>query len=150
MGDLLLSYYPWIKSLHIIAVIMWMAGLLYLPRLFVYHADATPGSELAATLATMEYRLLRIIMNPAMIAVWILGPILMLTPGLISWSSDYWIYAKWLLVLVLTWNHHQCGVWRKQLAAGTCQRSAKFFRQMNEVPTVAIILIVILVVVQPF
>ena len=150
MGEFLTSYYLWIKSLHIIAVIMWMAGLLYLPRLFVYHADAEPGSELALTLTTMERRLLRIIMNPAMLRVWILGRLLAFTPGLISWSTDYWIYAKWLLVLVLTVNHHQFGIWRKQLEAGTSQRSAAFFRKMNEVPTVAVILIVILVVVKPF
>ena len=137
----------WLEALHIIAVISWMAGLLYLPRLFVYHADAKPGSELSETLKTMERRLLRLIMNPAMVVVWITGP------WLAWWQGVYlegWFLAKVALVLVLTGYHHSLGAWRKAFAADRNERPARFYRIANEVPTLLMVGIVILVVVKPF
>ena len=137
----------WLKALHIIAVISWMAGLLYLPRLFVYHADAEAGSRQAETFAVMERRLLRAIMNPAMIVVWITGPLLAWRMGMLK---DMWLHAKFLLVCGLTVYHHLLGLWRKQLAAGQTPHGAKFFRLVNEVPTLLMIGIVVLVVVKPW
>jgi putative membrane protein len=141
--------YPWIKALHIISVVAWMAGLLYLPRLFVYHADAAPGSETAETFKVMERRLLRGIMNPAMIATYVFGILLALTPGIVDWGSG-WIYAKLVLVVALTWIHHGLSLWREEFAADRNERSARFYRFVNEVPTALLIIIVILVVVKPF
>jgi len=137
----------WLKALHIIAVISWMAGLLYLPRLFVYHCEAEPGSKQAETFKVMEHRLLRYIMNPAMIVVWVTGPWLAWAQGML-W--DPWLWAKFTLVLLLTAYHHALGYWRKDFAAGRNVRPARFYRMANEVPTVLMIGIVILVVVKPF
>jgi len=137
----------WLKALHIIAVIAWMAGLLYLPRLFVYHAEAKPGSELSETFKTMEYRLLRLIMNPAMILVWITGPWLAWLEGVYLAG---WFLAKVALVVVLTGYHHALGLWRKEFAADRNVRPARFYRIANEVPTLLMAAIVILVVVKPF
>ncbi len=145
-----IEYWVWIKSAHIIAVIAWMAGLLYLPRLFVYHAEAGPGSETAETLKVMERRLLRGIMNPAMIATWLFGLWLVFTPGTIAWSAEYWIHAKLLLVAALTVYHVFCARWRKDLEAETDRRSSRFYRIANEVPAVIMAAIVILVVAKPF
>jgi len=141
--------YPWIKALHVLSVIAWMAGLLYLPRIFVYHADATPGTELANTFVTMERRLLRAIMNPAMIATYAFGILLALTPGVVDWHRG-WIYLKLFLVVALTAFHHQLALWRKDFAAGNNRRPARFYRLVNEVPTLVLIGIVILVIVKPF
>lgn len=137
----------WLKAFHVIAVIAWMAGLLYLPRLFVYHAEAKPGSELSATFKTMEYRLLRYIMNPAMIAVWITGPWLAWVLGV---YMDGWFLAKFGLVAALTWYHHLLGRWRKDLTQDHNRHPAKFYRIANEVPAVLVVAIVILVIVKPF
>jgi putative membrane protein len=137
----------WLKAFHIMAVIAWLAGLFYLPRLFVYHAGAKPGSELSETLKTMELRLLRAIMNPAMIAVWITGPWLAWWQGV---YYDGWFLAKFALVILLTGYHHALGVWRKDFAADRNVRPARFYRIANEVPTVLMAGIVILVVVKPF
>ena len=145
-----MEYWVWIKSAHVIAVIAWMAGLLYLPRLFVYHAEAGPGSETAETLKVMERRLLRGIMNPAMIATWLFGLWLVFTPGMIAWSAEYWIHAKLLLVAALTVFHVLCARWHKNLEAGTARRSSRFYRIANEVPAVIMAAIVILVVAKPF
>lgn len=142
------SAYPWLKALHIIAVIAWMAGLLYLPRLFVYHCGAAKGSDSAAMLETMERRLLRLIMNPAMIAAFVFGALLLATPGAVDWSAG-WVYAKLALVVVLTLSHAIMSLWRKAFEAGANQHSAKFYRIINEVPTLLMIAIVILVVVKP-
>jgi protoporphyrinogen IX oxidase len=130
-------------------VIAWMAGLLYLPRLFVYHCGAAPGSEQAKTFEMMERRLLRAIMNPAMNAVYLFGILLAVTPGVVDWSSG-WIYAKLTLVAGLTLFHHLLARWHKDFAAGDYRRSERFYRVINEVPTVIMIGIVILVVVKPF
>ena len=137
----------WLKAFHVIAVIAWMAGLLYLPRLFVYHAGAEHGSELSATLKTMEYRLLRYIMNPAMIAVWITGPWLAWALGV---YAEGWFWTKFALVAAMTWYHHLLGRWRKDFVEDRNRHPAKFFRIANEVPTLLMIVIVILVVVKPF
>ena len=149
MQDWLLPYYSWLKALHIIAVIAWMAGMLYLPRLFVYHSDAAPGSESSEMLKIMERRLLRAIINPAMITVFLLGGLLLLTPGVADWSAG-WLHLKLLLVLVMAGLHGMMSKWRKEFEADRNQRSAKFYRIVNEVPTVLIIAIVILAVVKPF
>jgi putative membrane protein len=141
--------YAWIKAFHIVAVIAWMAGLLYLPRLFVYHSAAEHGSPQAETFIVMERRLLRGIMNPAMIAVYVLGILLSLTPGIVDWGQS-WIHAKLALVIGLTVYHHLLARWRKDLAAGRNRRPARFYRIVNEVPTVVLIAIVVLVVVKPF
>ncbi|HVM77436.1 MAG TPA: protoporphyrinogen oxidase HemJ [Stellaceae bacterium] len=141
--------YPWIKALHIVSVVAWMAGLLYLPRLFVYHAAAAKGSEQSETFKTMERRLLRGIMNPAMIAVYVFGILLLLTPGIVEWSRG-WIWAKLALVAALTAYHHLLGRWRKEFAEDRNPRPQRFYRMVNEVPTLLLIAIVILVVVKPF
>lgn len=137
----------WIKALHIIAVIAWMAGLLYLPRLFVYHTVAQPGSEQSETLKVMERRLLRAIMNPAMIVVWLTGPYLAWAWGM---YRDGWLIAKVVLVLAITWMHHAFAKWRKDFAADRNLHNQRFYRYMNEIPTLLLIGIVILVVVKPF
>ncbi len=137
----------WLKALHIMAVIAWLAGLFYLPRLFAYHADAKPGSEMSETFKTMEYRLLRIIMNPAMMLVWITGPWLAWLQGV---YLEGWFLAKFALVVVLTGFQHALGLWRKAFAADRNTRPARFYRIANEVPTLLMVGIVILVVVKPF
>lgn len=144
---MLMEFNLWFKALHIIAVIAWMAGMLYLPRLFVYHADAKIGSELSETLKVMEYRLLRFIMNPAMMAAWILGLITAYTQGQFG---DPWLHGKLLLVIGLTGVHGMLAKHRKAFAADERQNSAKFYRIINEVPTVLMIFIVLLVVLKPF
>ena len=143
--------YPWIKAFHVIAVVTWMAGLFYLPRLFVYHAErGTPGSDLSEVFKVMERKLQRLIMLPAMIATWILGLLLILTPGIITWSSDGWIYVKLTAVAVLTWFHHWLVRRRRDFAEDRNTVPARHYRLMNEVPTVALIVIVVMVIVKPF
>jgi protoporphyrinogen IX oxidase len=137
----------WLKALHIVAVISWMAGLLYLPRLMVYHCDAEAGSKQSETFKVMERRLLRAIMNPAMIVVWITGPLLAWQMG-IYW--DRWFIAKVLLVLAMSGFHGALGGWRKDFEADRNAKSPNFFRVANEVPTLLMLAIVILVVVKPF
>lgn len=149
MSDFLATLYPWTKALHLIAVISWMAGLLYLPRLFVYHVETTPGSPESERFKVMERRLLRAIMNPAMILTYVFGLSLLFTPGLVDWAS-YWIWAKLALIVGLTYVHHAMGLWRKAFEADRNTRSQKFFRIANEAPTLMMIAIVILVVVRPF
>jgi len=141
--------YPWLKALHIIAVIAWMAGLLYLPRLFVYHAEAPRGSDRAMTFAVMERRLMRGIMLPALVMTYAFGIALAATPGAVDWGSG-WIWAKLALVLLLTLFHALLECWRRDFAAGRNRRRARFYRIANELPTLAMIAIVILVVVKPF
>ena len=136
--------YEWILALHIIAVIAWMAGLLYLPRLFVYHADAPAGSEMSETFKIMERRLLRAIMVPAMIASWLFGVWLIV---LTNAFSEGWLHGKLLMVVLLSAVHMAMVVWRKDLERETNTKSAKYFRVVNEAPTILMIIIVILVVV---
>lgn len=149
MSGWLASAYPWIKAFHILAVIAWMAGLLYLPRLFVYHASARLGSETAETFKVMERRLERAIMTPAMIATWLFGLILAATPGLVDWRMG-WFPAKLGLVAALTGFHFWLSRLRRVFAADRNRHPARFYRVINELPTLALIAIVILVVVRPF
>lgn len=137
----------WLKALHIIAVISWMAGLLYLPRLFVYHCEAKNGSPQSETFKVMEQRLLRLIMNPAMVVVWVTGPLLAWGQGMLA---DHWLWAKFALVVLLSGYHHALAAWRKDFAADRNSRSQRFYRLANEVPTLLMGGIVILVVVKPF
>ncbi len=149
MAEFLASAYPWIKAVHIIAVISWMAGLLYLPRLFVNHVGLAPGSEASEMLKGMEERLLRIIMRPAFVVSLLLGLALLHTPGVIDWSS-VWIWLKLAFVLGLVAMHGLMEVWRARFARNANQHSARFFRLMNEVPTLLMIGIILLVVAKPF
>jgi putative membrane protein len=141
--------YPWIKSLHIVSLIAWMAGLLYLPRLYVYHSTATPGSDLSQTFKVMERRLQRGIMTPAMIATWAFGLTLAGTPGVVDWRMG-WIWAKLVLVMALTAFHILLARWRAAFAEDQNRHSTGFFRAVNELPTLLLIAIVLLVVIKPF
>ena len=143
---MLLAY---IKAFHVIAIIAWMAGLLYLPRLFVYHAESPVGSEQAKTFKVMERRLLKFITTPAMLASWVLGLILAFS-GLIDWSADGWFHLKLALVVMLSAYHGLLVKWTKDFALDRNTRSARFYRLANEVPTVLMIGIVILAIVRPF
>lgn len=144
--------YEWIKAFHIIAVIAWMAGMLYLPRLFVYHCAAEIGSVQSETFKVMERRLLRAIINPAMIATWVFGLWLAwLGPdSRYGWFASGWLWAKIILVLGLSAVHGLLARWRKDFAQDRNRYSQKFYRIINEVPTVMMILIVLLVVLKPF
>lgn len=146
MTEMLAGWYPWLKWLHIVAVISWMAALLYLPRLFVYHVEAS-SAEVRAEYAMAEIKLLKRIMTPAMIVTWIAGITLMIATGA---ASEGWLLLKLVLVVVMTGFHGMCGKWQKQIAAGTCERTGRFFRMANEVPTILMIAIVGLVVIKPF
>ncbi len=141
--------YPWFKALHIISVIAWMAAMLYLPRLFVYHAGVPVGSDRSDMLKVMESKLYRFIMRPAMVATVIFGGALLSVPGLVDWGQ-FWIYGKLAMVLGLFACHGAMGGWRRAFAEDRNTRSPKFFRMFNEVPTVLMMIIVILVVVKPF
>ena len=141
--------YLWVKALHVISVIAWMAALLYLPRLFVYHSRAEPGSELSETLKVMERRLLRAIMTPAMAAAVVFGVILLLEAGSGVWSAG-WLHVKFAGVLGLAILHGLMARWRGDFAHDRNRHSERFFRFVNEVPTVLMIIIVILAIVEPF
>ncbi len=148
MSDILAAIYPWVKSLHVVSVIAWMAGLFYLPRLFVYHAERVGQTgETHELFQTMEYRLLRYIMNPSMIATWLFGLMLVFTPGIVDWSS-VWPWTKAGAVLGMTWFHHWCGLRRKEFVAGESTREGRYFRLMNEVPTLLMLVIVFSVIVR--
>jgi putative membrane protein len=150
MTDWLIQLYPWTKSLHVISVIAWMAGLFYLPRLFVYHAEqVTSGSGTETLFRTMEEKLLRVIMNPAMIATWIFGLMLVFTPGIVDWSQ-VWPWTKAAAVLAMTWFHHWCGRQRKAFASGASTATGKHYRMMNEFPTLLLVVIVVSVIARPF
>lgn len=143
------NLYLWLKAFHLCAVIFWMAGLLYLPRLFVYHSTAKPGGELEAKMEEGEAKLLRIIMNPAMIVAFVLGLVLVATNTAL-YAGAAWLPVKILLVLGLIGYHGFLAKTRKSFLSGGRPRSEKFFRRINEIPAIAIIVIVILVIVQPF
>ncbi len=137
----------WVKAFHVVAVIAWMAGLLYLPRLFVYHAGVQPGSAQSDLFKVMERRLLRGIMNPAMILTWVLGLIMLWK--LEAWRFP-WMHVKLLFVVALTVMHHLYALWFKAFAADANKHTARFYKMMNEVPTLCMIVIVIMVIVRPF
>ncbi len=147
MGDFLAGAYPWIKALHVMAVIAWMAGLFYLPRLFVYHAERGAEPATDALFQVMERRLLRAIMNPAMVATWLFGLCLVLTPGIVDWSA-LWPWTKTASVLAMTWFHHWLGLRRKDFAAGRNVLEGRRYRMMNEVPTLLMVVIVLSVIVK--
>ncbi|MEN8196130.1 MAG: protoporphyrinogen oxidase HemJ, partial [Pseudomonadota bacterium] len=138
----------WVKAFHVVSVIAWMAGLLYLPRLFVYHCDVETGSKQSETFKVMERRLLRAIMNPAMVATYVFGLILLFTPGIVDWGSA-WIYVKLTAVGVLTVLHHLFALWRKDFERDANARPARFYRFANEAPTLAMVVIVVMVIVRP-
>jgi protoporphyrinogen IX oxidase len=139
--------YEWLKAFHVIAVIAWMAGMLYLPRLFVYHCEAEPGSQQSETFKVMERRLLRAIVNPAMIATWLLGLGLAYQGG---WFAAHWLHAKLALVLALSGIHGLLARWVRDFAADRRPHDQKFYRIINEIPAILMIVIVILVMVKPF
>ena len=139
--------YLWIKAFHVIAVIAWMAGMLYLPRLFVYHCEAEKGSVQSETFKVMERRLLKAIINPAMIVAWVLGLYLAWEGG---WFRSGWLHGKLALVLGLSAVHGLYARWVRDFAADRNTRPARFYRVWNEAPTLLLIGIVILVIVKPF
>ena len=139
--------YEWIKALHVIAVIAWMAGMLYLPRLFVYHCEADAGSKQSETFKVMERRLLKAIINPAMVVTWLAG-LYLAWAG--QWLSAGWFHGKLLLVLILSGIHGLFSRWVKDFANDRNRRRQKFYRIINEVPTILMIGIVVLVIVKPF
>lgn len=141
--------YDWVKALHVISIIAWMAGLLYLPRLFVYHCQVAAGSEASETFKVMERRLLRAIMNPAMIASYVFG-ITMIVMNRELFLQGGWLHAKILFVLLLTVSHMMMARWRRDFAEDRNTRPQRFFRIANEVPTLLMIGIVIFVIVKPF
>lgn len=151
MFTLFADIYPWTKALHVISVIAWMAGLFYLPRLYVYHVERVEkiGGETVSIFETMEGRLLRAIMNPAMIATWVFGLLLALTPGIVDWSA-IWPWTKLGGILGMTWFHHWLARRRKDLAAGRNTVSGRTYRMMNELPTLLMVIIVVSVIVRPF
>src|SRR4051812_40439990 len=140
-----ITAYPWIKALHVIAVISWMAGMLYLPRLFVYHCDAEVGSKQSETFKVMERRLLRAIINPAMIVTWLAGLYLAVAG---QWFSAGWLHAKLLLVVAMSAMHGLLARYVREFAADRNRRDSRFYRVINEVPTVLMITVVVLVVVK--
>lgn len=144
-----MDFYDWGRALHIIAVIFWMAGLLYLPRLYVYHSNAKPGGELEAALLIQERRLLRIIMNPAMIVAFILG-LYLLGKNITMGALGLWLIIKLALVFGLMGYHMVMAADRKKFERGERPRSEKTYRILNEIPALATIPIVILAIVQPF
>lgn len=147
--DLFAAAYPWIKALHVIAVIAWMAGLLYLPRLFVYHAGVTPGSPQCEIFKAMERRLYRAIMHPALAATLISAGLLLARSGAVDWREG-WLYAKLALVLALLALHVMMGRWLAGFAEDRNRHRPRFYRIVNEAPTLLMVAIVILVVVKPF
>ncbi len=147
--DFFVSLYPWFKAIHIIAVISWMAGLFYLPRLFVYHCErAQAGSESSETFKIMEQKLLKVIMNPAMITSWIFG-ILMILTGAMNWLS-IWFLMKFLAVMMMSGFHGWCAARVRDFSLDKNMRSGRYYRFMNEVPTLLMIFIVVMVVIKPF
>ena len=142
--------YEWLKAFHLIAVIFWMAGLLYLPRLFVYHSVSEPGGELDMKMREAEQKLLRIIMNPAMIAAFILGLILTFGYNIGNITGSVWLPVKLLLVFALMGYHGFLSKQRKLFANGGRPKSEKFFRRINEIPAIFTIIIVVMAIVKPF
>ncbi|EAQ02977.1 membrane protein, putative [Pseudooceanicola batsensis HTCC2597] len=147
MTDLLATLYPWTKAIHIIAVIAWMAGLFYLPRLYVHHVEQSVNAQMEETFRMMEKKLLRVIMAPAMIATWLFGLTLVFTPGIVDWTM-VWPWTKGAAVIAMTWFHMWLGLRRKALVKGTDTVTGRQYRMMNEVPTLLLIVIVLSVVIK--
>jgi putative membrane protein len=147
--EFLSDAYPWIRALHIISVIAWMAGMLYLPRLFVYHAACAPGSEQSETFKVMERKLLRGIINPSMILALILGLLLAGTPGIVDFGQG-WFWVKVVALAGMFGMHGLLSRWRRYFARDDNRHSQRFYRMVNEIPAVFMVIIVIMVVVKPF
>lgn len=147
--DGLAPFYLWIKAAHVVSVITWMAGMFYLPRLFVYHTMVAPGTAESERLKVMERRLLKQIINPAMISTWTFGVLLVLTPGVIDWSAGWW-HTKLTAVLLLSAFHGMLPGWWRAFVEDRNRHSHRFFRLMNEIPTVLMLVIVVMVIVKPF
>ena len=144
----LAAVYPWTKAFHIVSMVAWMAGMFYLPRLFVYHCELQKGSAESERFKVMEYRLLRQITNPAMVATWTFGILLVLTPGIIDWSAPWW-HVKLIAVLLMSGFHGALSKWRRLFLEDRNTKSQRFYRIANEVPTLLLIIIVIMVIVRP-
>lgn len=144
----LATLYPWTKAFHIIAMVAWMAGLFYLPRLYVYHCALQRGSAESERFKVMEHRLLKQIMNPAMIATWGFGILLVLTPGLVDWSAGWW-HIKLAAVLLMSGFHGAMSKWRRLFMEDRNSKTQRFYRIANEVPTFLLVVIVIMIVVRP-
>lgn len=150
MADILNAIYPWVKSFHVMSVIAWMAGLFYLPRLYVYHVErAKSGSEMDDVFQTMEMKLLTVIMRPAMMSAWLFGLILVATPGTIDWSA-VWPWVKAAAVIAMTWFHFWCAKRREEFLTGSNSLTGRQYRMMNEVPTLLMAIIVVSVIARPF
>jgi protoporphyrinogen IX oxidase len=145
----LIHVYPWTKALHVMALIAWMAGLFYLPRLYVYHCEVPAGSRESERFKVMERRLLKQITTPAMIATWVFGILLVLTPGVIDWSAGWW-HVKLLAVLLLSGFHGAASKWRRDFLEDRNRRPQRFYRIANEIPTLLLAVIVVMVIVRPF
>ncbi|MBX5454538.1 MAG: protoporphyrinogen oxidase HemJ [Acidobacteriia bacterium] len=144
------ALYLYIKAAHEVSVIAWMAGMFYLPRLYVYHCEVAPGSAESERFKVMERRLLKQIINPAMIAAWVFGLTLAFTPGVLDWRSDHWWHVKLTAVVLMSAFHGFLARWRRDFLADRNTRSAKFYRIANEVPTILMVIIVFMVIVKPF
>ena len=147
--NFLLPFYPWIKSFHVIAMVAWMAGMFYFPRLLVYHCETKPGSSDSERFKVMEHRLMRQIINPAMMATFLFGILLVLTPGVVDWS-DHWWHVKLAAVLLMVGFHGAMSRWRRDFLNDRNTKPQRFYRIANEVPTVLLTIIVIMVIVKPF
>lgn len=141
--------YLWVKALHVISMVAWMAGMFYLPRLFVYHCDVPRGSAEGERFKLMERRLLKQIINPAMIATVLFGVLLVLTPGVIDWSAGWWHVKLAALALMFT-LHGFLPRWQRDFLHDRNTRSPRFFRIVNEIPTLLLLIIVVMVIVRPF
>jgi len=149
MTDFLLALYPWVKSLHVVSMVAWMAGLFYLPRLYVYHCQVAHGTTEGERFKVMERRLLKQITTPAMIATVVFGLILAFTPGVIDWAAGWW-HVKLFCVLVLLAYHGKLSRWRRDFMEDRNTRSERFYRIANEVPTVLLLIVVVMVIARPF
>jgi len=149
MTGVLAAIYLCTKAFHVISLIAWMAGMFYLPRLYVYHCEVKPGSAESERFKVMERRLLRQIINPAMIATWVFGILLVLTPGVIDWSASWW-HVKLAAVILLSGFHGAASRWRRDFLEDRNTRPQRFYRIANEVPTVLMVIIVVMVIVRPF
>ena len=149
IGTMLLHVYPWIKALHVMSVIAWMAGMFYLPRLYVYHCEVQRGSAESERFKVMERRLLKQIINPAMISSWVCGLLLVATPGVVDWSSGWW-WTKFVCVWLMSGFHGALSKWRRMFLEDRNVKPQRFYRIANEVPTVLMMIIVIMVIVRPF
>ena len=148
--EALAPFYPWTKSLHVIAVIAWLAGIFYLPRLYVYHCGLVRGSAESERFKVMERRLLKQIMLPAMLSTWLFGVLLVLTPGIVDWHGFNWWHVKFIGVLLMTGFQGAAGKWRRNFLEDRNVKPERFYRMANEVPTVLMVVIVIMAIAKPF